>query len=106
MSDNTEVSPGEVEGRPPNAADNYGPLLTVANSEESLTVNSPEWNKMNEVRSALIYKKYHGELTGEETAELDCLQRLSHEVMERAFPHPRLSPEELAMVNQASGLAS
>jgi hypothetical protein len=96
MSDNVNASPVEVEGRNPKAAD----------SEESLTVNSLEWDKSNEVRGALIYKKYHGGLTAEETAELDRLQRLNHEVIERAFPRPRLSSEELAVVKQALGLIS
>ena len=68
MSDNTNASPVEVNGRHPNAADTCEPIPAVTNSEDLFTVNSPEWDKMNQVRSELIYKKYHGGLTEEETA--------------------------------------
>jgi hypothetical protein len=64
------------------------------------------FDQVNEARARLIYKKYHGGLTAEESLELERLQQVSHEFMERAFPHPRLSSDELALVKEALGLAA
>jgi hypothetical protein len=59
---------------------------------------------MNQRRAVLIRKKSREELTKEERAEFERLQRVSHETMERKFPRPRLSPDELDLVKKALGL--
>ena len=62
------------------------------------------WDAMNRRRAELISKKSHGELTEEERCEFERLQQLSHEALERQFPRPRLTPEELAEVKKALGI--
>jgi hypothetical protein len=49
----------------------------------------------------LIAQKSCATLTKQERAELERLQRIRHEAMERQFP--RLTPEELAEVKKALG---
>jgi predicted transcriptional regulator len=64
------------------------------------------WDAMNRRRAELIAKKSREALTEEERAEFERLQRISHEALERQFPRPRLTPEELAEVKKTLGLAS
>jgi hypothetical protein len=63
------------------------------------------WDAMNRRRAELIAKKSREPLTAEERAEFERLQRISHEALERQFPRPRLTAEELAEVQKALGLS-
>ena len=63
-----------------------------------------DWDSMNQRRAELIHKRSRGELTREEGIEFEELQRRSHEQMERSFPRPRLTPDELKEVKRALGL--
>jgi len=43
-------------------------------------------------------------LTDEEQAEYEQLQQRSRTAIERAYPRPKLAPDELAVVKQALGI--
>jgi hypothetical protein len=62
------------------------------------------WDAMNRRRAELIVKKSRGVLTEQERAEFERLQQISHAALERQFPRPRLTPEELAEVKKTLGL--
>jgi len=65
------------------------------------SVPSAEWEILTGRRAKLIARKYEGGLTSEESAELTKLQQLSSEVIESAFPRPRLSADELEEIRRA-----
>lgn len=79
-------------------------ILDFANDSDTKSTVGEDWDAMNQRRAELIQKKSHEELTEDERAEFERLQRLSHETMERKFPRPRLSPDELDVVKKALGL--
>lgn len=74
--------------------------------EAEITVGTPQWDELTERRAVLIDKKYSPgqELTKEEQAEFERLQRLGRAALDRAFPRPRLAPEELAYVKKVLGI--
>src|SRR5262245_46887613 len=62
---------------------------------EHRLLSEDDWDALIRRRAELIAKKACEGLSGEERAEFERLQRISHEAMERHFPRPRLTPEEL-----------
>jgi hypothetical protein len=76
-------------------------LATVDST--GLEVDTPAWHELTLARSRLIDKKYESGLDEAERAELGRLQDLSSKVLERAFPRPRLSPEDLSLITKALG---
>ena len=72
--------------------------------EAEITVGTPQWDELTARRAALIDKMFSPgqELTEEEKAEFERLQRLSREAIDRAFPRPRLAPEELLPMSKRS----
>lgn len=71
-----------------------------------IEVGTPEWDAHTQRRAILIDKKYSPSqgLTDVEEAEYERLQELSRAALDRAFPRPRLSGDELAAVKQALGM--
>ncbi len=67
---------------------------------ESLEVGTAAWDAMNVRRAELIQKKNRDSLTGEEDAELERLQRLSLEVVERSFERPALDWDRLRRLEE------
>lgn len=51
-----------------------------------MEVDTPEWKAMNRRRYELIVKEVDETITEEEAVELQRLQELSREVVERTFP--------------------
>jgi hypothetical protein len=72
---------------------------------ERRLLSGEAWDALNRRRAELIARKARAELTDEERAEFERLQRISHEALERQFPRPRLTPGELAEVKNALGLS-
>ena len=70
-----------------------------------LEVDTPEWSRLNRRRGELIFKKYPGGLTPDEEAELERLQAITSEVIERTFPRPLPSPEVVAFIRRGLGPA-
>jgi predicted transcriptional regulator len=87
------------QGQPPEAVLDQA----LADYERRLLAEEG-WDAMNRRRAELISKKSRGELTAAERSEFERLQQISHEALERQFPRPRLTPEELAEVKKALGL--
>ncbi len=72
-----------------------------AKANEVIEVGSADWHKLTERRAELIHKKNRQGLTEPELAEYEQLQQLSREAINRTFPRPKLSPDELAAIKQA-----
>jgi GNAT superfamily N-acetyltransferase len=74
--------------------------------EAEIAVGTPEWDELTERRAALIDKMYSpGQgLTDEEQAEYERLQQRSRAAIDRAYPRPKLAPDELAVIKQALGI--
>lgn len=74
--------------------------------KEEIVVGSAEWHALNNRRAALIEKKYApGQgLTADEKVEYERLQEVCRAAMDRAFPRPRMDPEDLAIVKKDLGL--
>jgi hypothetical protein len=65
-----------------------------------LTVNSPEWDAMNERRAELIRKDLDEGLTAGEREEYEHLQSVSLASATQAFPRPDRDFEELARLRE------
>jgi hypothetical protein len=63
-----------------------------------MEVGTPEWDAMNARRIALIDGAVGGVLTAEESAELERLEAVASEVVNRTFPQPRFDSEKLAAI--------
>ena len=82
------------------------PVPEVVESKE-IVVNSPEWRRLTERRSELIVKKNHGEgLDPAEAVEFHELQQRSLEIIDKAFPWPRIDPAEVAYLDRMLGSES
>jgi hypothetical protein len=66
-----------------------------------LSVGTAEWKNLTAERTRLIDKKYDTGLTPAEEAELDRLQKLSLQTLDRDLPLPRLDANDLESVRQA-----
>jgi hypothetical protein len=75
-------------------------------AEAVISVGTPEWVELTKRRASLIDKKYSpGQgLTVEEQNEYERLQQLSLAAIEKTYPRPRLSIDDLAVVKQALGI--
>ena len=62
------------------------PALSLLRGEDFPRVGTAAWGEMNRRRAELIRKKIRGELSPEEQALYEALQRRSLEALERAFP--------------------
>jgi excisionase family DNA binding protein len=76
-------------------------LPVPVKADEMVEVGTADWDELTERRAELIHKKNRQGLTEPELAEYEQLQRLSREAINRAFPRPKLSPDELALIKQA-----
>ena len=83
------------------------PALLAASADEEahpvLSVNSPEWDRLNGRRCALIRKELVGTLTEEEGAELERLQEVTGEAMDRDYPLPRPDPALVEHLRRSLG---
>lgn len=69
--------------------------------DAGIVVGSPQWDELTIRRGSLIIKDSSVGLDDDEAAELRRLQRISADAIALAFPAPRLSPEDLAVVMKA-----
>ena len=76
-------------------------LPASAPQTQTVEVGSDRWHQLNKRRGELILKKNRGGLTELERAEYEHLQQLCGEAIERAFPRPKLSPDQLALLEKA-----
>lgn len=76
-------------------------LPAFAPTPDTVEVGSERWHQLNKRRAELIFKKNRGGLTEPERTEYEHLQQLCGEAIERAFPRPKLSPEQLALIQKA-----
>ena len=63
-------------------------------------VNSEAWGIMNCRRAELITEKNREGLTDAEQVEYDRLQELSHNALEKAFPRPKSSMDDLTRLRE------
>ncbi len=70
---------------------------------EPLTVGTERWRALNARRAVLIHKKNRQGLDEPEQVEYEQLQQLIREVIERTFPRPKLSLDQLALIERALG---
>jgi len=82
------------------------PTIATQAVGAEITVGTPEWVKLTERRASLIDKMYSpGQvLTSEEQSEYELLQQQSRATVQRAYPRPRLSPDDLAIVKKVLGI--
>ena len=69
--------------------------------DSRIVVEAESSQDVSKQRIRLIEKKYDVGLTPDEETELDRLQRLSSEALDRDFPAPRLSSGDLEVLRQA-----
>lgn len=78
------------------------PIVTETTSQDTeVTIGSAEWDAMTERRTNLIVKKSKQALSTDELAEFQRLQRITHLSLEKAYPRPRLTEEERAIIERA-----
>jgi hypothetical protein len=68
--------------------------ITIAKHEDSVTVGTPEWDKLTNRRAELIQKKNREGLNEAERTEYERLQQLSLAAVAHAFPRPTFASEE------------
>ena len=76
-------------------------VAETTNQDTEVTIGSAEWDAMTERRAQLIVKKSKQALTTDELAEFQRLQRMTHLSLEKAYPRPRLTEEERAIIDRA-----
>jgi hypothetical protein len=106
LDDKPQMAPGRVRVTVESLVAAISPASTEQAQEEVTTIGTPEWDALTRRRAALINKMYiPGEgLTAEEQVEYEKLQELCRAAIDRAFPRPRLEPDELAIVKQTLGI--
>jgi hypothetical protein len=106
LDEKPQVIPGRVRVTVESLVSAISPVSAPQAQDEAITVGTPQWDALTQRRAALINKMYSpGEgLTAEEQAEYEKLQELSRAAIDRAFPRPRLEPDELAIVKRALGI--
>jgi hypothetical protein len=67
---------------------------TIAKHEDSITVGTPEWDKLTNRRAELIQKKNREGLNEDERTEYERLQQLSLAAVAHAFPRPPFVSDE------------
>ncbi len=84
------------------SANGRAPIVVQAtNQDTEVTIGSAEWDAMTERRANLIVKKSKQSLSADELAEFQRLQRMTHLSLEKAYPRPRLTEEERAIIERA-----
>ena len=82
------------------------PTTAGESVDAEVLVGTPDWVILTERRASLIDKMYNpGQtLSFEEQEEYEQLQQQSRAAIDRAYPRPRLSPDDLAIVKQVLGV--
>ncbi len=76
-------------------------VAETTDQDTEVTIGSAEWDAITERRANLIVKKSKQALTTDELAEFQRLQRMTHLSLEKAYPRPRLTEEERAIIERA-----
>ena len=81
------------------------PTTVMRSTEDhTISVGTPEWDKLTERRAELIYKKNRQGLNEDEQAEFERLQQLSRSAINRAFPLVQSKlDQKLAAFEQSRG---